>query len=496
MDAPTGKVTFANDRVRQIFGHAHTSEEVHSAAEHWHGRHPDGTPLGSREWPISRAILHGEVVANETVLIENAAGSQLEIVVNAAPVRNAQGIVVASVAMFWDVTSERRLERRLRDAERLQSVGTLAGGVAHEVNNQMTTVLGFGEFILRALGPEHSQAPDLRVLLKAAHRTARITHQLLTFSRQQVTQPKVVDLYALAVALRPVLQQLLGSDKELLIAAQSDARLVAADPTQVEQVLINLVANARDATETGGQVTIGVENTVLTAADSTQHGISVAEGDYALVTVSDTGAGMDETTLARVFEPFFTTKAVGEGTGLGLSMVYGILKRHGGYVWAESSPNRGTTVRLYWPATKDDQPRDDQLGARDLDPVQGHAEAPPATLLVVEDDQAVRELIVRILSAEGYQVVEAADGRSALDLMERGALKPGLVLTDVLMPRVNGRQLGDAVKAMYPDIPLLYMSGDIGENMVLRQLVPEGAPFLPKPFTPEQLLRSISSVLA
>jgi PAS domain S-box-containing protein len=495
VEAPSGRVTFANERVRQIFGHAYLSERVESNSDEWHGLHPDGRRIASEEWPISRAIQRGEVVANETVWVDDAAGRRAEIVINAAPVRDAQGSIIAGVAMFWDVTAERRTERQLRDAERLQSVGTLAGGVAHEVNNQMTTVLGFGEFILRALGPDHPQAADVRVVLTAADRTARITNQLLTFSRKQVTQPRVVDLRALTLGLRPVLQQLLGNDKELLITGAADARPVTVDPTQVEQVLINLVANARDATDTGGKVTIGVEHAELTSATALQRDIPVTPGPYVLLTVSDTGCGMDASTLARVFEPFFTTKRIGEGTGLGLSMVYGIVKRHGGYIWAESVPGHGTSLKLYWPAAGDAATVMPEPGAGSA-VLHRHAEAGAApTVLVVEDEPSVRELVVRILKVDGYRVLAAEDGQDAIRLLSSHPVPPDLVVTDVLMPRMNGRQLGDALREMHPWLPVLYMSGDIGESIVLRQLVPDGAPFLRKPFTPSQLLASISAVL-
>jgi signal transduction histidine kinase len=495
--APSGRITFVNERVRQLFGEPEPSEEIEAYTDRWRGVHPDGRPLAREEWPLPRALRLGELVANETMLIEDLAGRRSELVVNAAPVRDAQGAIIAGVLMCWDVTAERRTERRLRDAERLQSVGTLAGGVAHEVNNQMTTVLGFGEFILRALGPDHPQAADLRIVLTAADRTARITHQLLTFSRKQVTQPRIVDLHGLAVSLGPVLRQVLGSDKVLTITGAADARPVAVDPTQVEQVLINLVGNARDATDTGGRVTIGVENVDIEPSSPTEREGYVAPGHYVLMTVSDTGHGMDAGTLARVFEPFFTTKDVGEGTGLGLSMVYGIVKRHSGYVWAESERGQGTTMKLYWPAavaTAIDAPAAAaRLGSSDEPAGQEQA----ATVLVVEDEPAVRELVARILTSEGYDVLSAEDGRAALRLLERQPpARLDLVLTDVLMPSMNGRQLGDALHQRHPGLPVLYMSGDIGEAIIARHLVPEGATLLRKPFSPSQLMEHIAAVLA
>jgi signal transduction histidine kinase len=492
-DAPSGRVTFTNARVWEIFGAAPTSRSVESYSEEWRGRHPDGRPIASEEWPLSRALLHGEVVANETVLVEDAGGRRTEIVINAAPVRDAEGKIIAGVAMFWDVTAERRTERQLRDAERLQSVGTLAGGVAHEVNNQMTTVLGFGEFILRALGPDHPQAADLRVLLTAADRTARITHQLLTFSRKQVTQQQVIDLRALIHRLRPVLQQLLGTDKQLEITGAEPTRSVTVDPTQVEQVMINLVANARDATETGERVAIDVRDIHLTAADAQRHTFPITPGAYVQLTVSDTGHGMDASTLAHVFEPFFTTKQLGEGTGLGLSMVYGIVKRHGGYIWAESLPGHGTTMKIYWPAAPDLPSRTQQAAPALADPRRAGQPAVVTRVLVVEDEPGVRELALRILQEAGYEVTAAEDGHAALRALNGESPTPDLVLTDLLMPRMNGRQLGEALEAMYPGLPVIYMSGDTGENIVPRRLVPDGAPFLRKPFTPAQLLKIISA---
>ncbi len=494
-EAPSGRLTFANARMRGIWGHARMPERLESYSDELRGLHPDGRPIASEEWPMSRALRHGEVIVNETALVEDSAGRRAEIVINAAPVRDAQGEIVAGVTTFWDVTAERRTERQLRDAERLQSVGTLAGGLAHEVNNQMAVVLGFAEFVLRALGPDHPQAADMRVAIKAADRTARITNQLLTFSRQQVTQPQHVDLRALTLALQPVLQQLLGVGKELVIAAAPDARSIVVDPTQVEQTLINLVANARDAMGTGGQVTIGVENAELSAGEVRGHAFPIVPGRYVLLTVVDSGRGMDAATLARIFEPFFTTKRVGEGTGLGLSMVYGIVKRHGGYIWADSRVGHGTTLKVYWPASgpvNEGAPAE-WIFRPPLPPAQAMG---AIAVMVVEDEPAVRELIVRILKEEGFSVTATGDGQAALQALAGQAVPPGLVITDLLMPRMNGRELGDALKAMHPRLPVLYISGDLGESTEARHLVPENAVFLRKPFTPAELLERIAALLA
>ena len=254
----------------------------------------------------------------------HAAGRRLTVWISAAPVRDADGRITGGVVMFRDVTAERRTEQQLRDAQRLLAVGTLAGGVAHEVNNALQGALGFGSFVLGALGPEHPQAADMRLVLQSAERAARVSQQLLAYTRQQVSRPEPVDLPGLTAQLRPVLRQLLGADKSLVLApAPGDLPPIQADRAQVEQVLINLVANARDATDTGGQVIISIERAQGESSSTADMGFTLAPGNYVRLSVADTGHGMSPETLAHIFDPFFTTKAVGEGTGLGLSMVYG-----------------------------------------------------------------------------------------------------------------------------------------------------------------------------
>ncbi|MBA3522910.1 MAG: PAS domain-containing protein, partial [Gemmatimonadales bacterium] len=349
-EAPSGKMLYANGRLEEITGHGALPERVEAYSEHFRGFHPDGRTISSHEWPLPRA-LQGEVVEHEILLVEHESGRRTEVAVNAAPVRDAAGNIIAAVAFFQDVTVERRREQQLHDAQRLQSVGTLAGGVAHEINNQMTAVLHFAGFVLEELGPEHPQATDIRVVLQAANRATRVSQQLLAFTRRQVFQPRELALHELAVGLAPVLRQLLGSDKTLEIVPTRSTWSVRADPNQMEQILINLVANARDATPTGHPVSIGVRDVTHPGAAAAEHGYTIPPGDYVLLTVTDRGHGMDAATLARIFEPFYTTKRVGEGTGLGLSMVYGIVKQHGGFIEADSTPGVGTVVRLYLPAT-------------------------------------------------------------------------------------------------------------------------------------------------
>ncbi len=423
-------------------------------------------------------------------------GKYRHFAVRAIPVLGPEGRVHEWVGAIVDVEEQWQAEQRLRNAERLQAVGTLAGGVAHEVNNQMTGVLGFGALVLKALGPGHPQAADMRLVLESAERAARISQQLLAFTRQQLTRPRELDLHALARELHPVLQQLLGADKRLIVRGAAPTRSIHADPGQVQQVLINLVANARDASETDSEVVIAVDEVAVDSTSATVEGVAMRPGQYGRLTVADQGHGMDADTRARIFEPFFTTKPVGAGTGLGLSMVYGIVKQHGGYVWARSAPGVGTTLELYWPvATLKD-------ATRDLSPEPDQSSAAPASLvrdgmvLVAEDEPLVRLLAARTLEAEGYRVVSAVDGKAALELLDGDTVRPDLLITDLIMPRLNGRQLSDAVAARWPGLPVLFISGHTGGDATLERLIPPGAPFLQKPFTPEALARLVGNLIA
>jgi CheY-like chemotaxis protein len=307
-------------------------------------------------------------------------------------------------------------------------------------------------------------------------------------------------LAALVADLRPVLVQVLGADKQLEIPTTDETTAgpdVYADADQVQQVLINLVANSRDATETGSTVVLAVEAVTLDEPMPAALGEMVAPGRYVRLSVADTGQGMDEDTAARIFDPFFTTKDVGQGTGLGLSMVYGTVKRHGGYIRAHSVTGVGTTMELYWPALAGAGAA--AGGASDGSGAASSSDSgrlPGGVVLVAEDEPAVRELAERALEAEGYEVVGFEDGAAALAAMESGQIRPDLVVTDLLMPRMNGRQLSDAVWARWPEVPVLFMSGHIGEGGALHRMVPSGAAFLQKPFAPDELIRAVADLWA
>jgi two-component system, cell cycle sensor histidine kinase and response regulator CckA len=412
------------------------------------------------------------------------------------PVLDAQSEVREWVGAHADVTDRIQAQEQLGQAQKLQAVGTLAGGVAHEVNNQLMAVLGFGDFVLKELGPDHPQSPDIEEMIRGATRAARVAQQLLTFSRRQVNQTRLLDLHSAAEGLAPVLRRLLGADKSLVVLENGARQRVLADPTQVDQVLINLAANARDAMTTGGRLTIGTDDIVLDESYARAHGVSrLAPGPYVRLTVSDTGCGMDRVTLGKIFQPFFTTKPVGAGTGLGLSTVYGIVKQHDGFIWAYSEPGLGTTMKLYWPAAGE------ACDLAELEPMpDSSAERPaplePALVLVVEDEPSVRNLVRRALESAGLVVVEAENGRKALEKVAMMPEPPTLVLTDVIMPGLNGRELSEALTLTQPEVPVLFMSGYTGDDVLARSLLPANAPYIQKPFAPEELVARVRLMLS
>ncbi len=406
-----------------------------------------------------------------------------------APVLDPDGSVREWVSTLIDVEDQRNAEERLRQAERLESVGRLAGGVAHEANNQMTVVLGAVAFLNKHIQDEDARA-DLEHIRRAAQRTAAITQQLLAFSRRQILQPQVLDLNQSITTMEPILQRGLGETSRVVLRLGSDLGRVMADPGQLDQVLLNLALNARDAMPGGGVLTIETANVVLDDAYVAVKNLQMMKpGPYVMLMMSDTGRGMERETLNRVFEPFFTTKEVGEGTGLGLSTVYGIVKQSGGFIWAYSEPGHGTAFKIYLPIIHAEHRA---AGAIPLGPAEGGKEV----VLIAEDDSSVRGVLARTLRDYGYTVLEAADGREALEVAAQERVPPDLLIADVVMPRINGRQLWRELAKRWPDLPVLFISGYTGFDAVSKGLLDEGREFLQKPLDPEQLARKVRVILS
>jgi two-component system, cell cycle sensor histidine kinase and response regulator CckA len=387
-----------------------------------------------------------------------------------------------------DIHDRVMAEEQVRQAQRLHAVGKLAGGMAHEVNNMMSAVLGFGELVLGGMMPDDPNRRDVEEMVKAGKRAAEVTRQLLAFSRQQVLKPVVMDLNDVVGDLVPALERLLSADRRLEVVGSRRAVLVRADRGQVEQVLINLVSNARDATPASGMVMIKIDTTMVDEGLLARHLESeLPTGRYARITVTDNGMGMSPEVAARAFEPFFTTKVVGRGTGLGLSMVYGIVKQSGGFLGMESTPDQGTSFTVHLPLV------DAEITQPIMSPMapQGRGE----TILVVEDEQVVRSLVLRILEAYGYRVYQAPTGIAALEFLSKPGTEVDLVVSDIVMPRMSGRELGAKLKEKFPGLPILYMSGYSGTEIKQQGLIEEGAAFIQKPITPDALAIAVRSEL-
>jgi two-component system, cell cycle sensor histidine kinase and response regulator CckA len=403
--------------------------------------------------------------------------------------RDEGGRPIYLTGVCTDVTDRRMAEERLRQAHRMESVGTLAGGVAHEANNQMSVVLGSAHFILRRSDVPEAVRADVEFIQKAAERTAAVTAQLLAFSRRQVLKPEVIDLNQLVKSWEPVLRRVMGEDHGVRFKLDPEIGHVRCDPGQLEQVLLNLALNARDAMPRGGRITIETFQTELTGTYARQRpGTVIRAGSYVVLAVSDTGHGIDKETLTHIFEPFFTTKGVGQGSGLGLSTVYGIVKQSGGYIWAYSEPGQGTTFKLYLPLR--------------TEAVTGSEETPPPTpaktgenVLVVEDEAPVRFMMKRALEDAGYGVLDATSAGEALDLARHTGEEISLLLTDVVMPGRNGRELAEDITELFPGLPVLFTSGYTDGEIERRGLLSPGAAFIQKPLSPAALVRAVRQQL-
>jgi PAS domain S-box-containing protein len=431
----------------------------------------------------------GETLGHVDLVLLTTAGAPLTLEGNIS-CTTSDGGPSRLRGIYRDVSERKRVEEQLRRAERMQAAGRLAGGVAHEVNNMMTGVIGFSEFLMRSLEPTDPRRIEVTEIIKAGSRAADVTRQLLAFTRQQFLRPEKLSINAVVRDLEKMLRRVLGEDHRLELALAPDAGEIRADRGQLEQVLVNLMLNARDAMASHGRVTIATAVAELDEAYAQRHdGVALPRGEYMQLSLSDTGMGMDRDVQARIFEPFFTTKPIGQGTGLGLSTVYGIVKQSDGFVWVYSEPGLGTTFKIYLPrvgtAHSPPLPADHNQATR------GGAE----TILIVEDEDLVRALASRSLRERGYRVVEARQGVDALRQLEEAPSGVDLVITDVVMPEMGGRELARRLAALRPSLPVLFISGYTGEDVIQRGLLDPGAPFQQKPFTPDGLARKVREML-
>ncbi len=387
-----------------------------------------------------------------------------------------------------DITTRRQMELQLRQAQKMEAVGRLAGGIAHDFNNILTAITGYAGLLLEDLAGDDARRADVDEIRRAAERAAALTRQLLAFSRQQVLAPRVLDLNELVTNLDKMLRRLIGEDMELVTVPAPDLGAIRADPGQLEQVLVNLVVNARDAMPEGGRLTIETANVTLDEEYARLHAPAVP-GRYVLLAVSDTGMGMDPETRSHIFEPFYTTKEKGKGTGLGLATVYGIVKQSGGFVWVYSEPGQGATFKIYLPRV--DEP------AQPLEPLATATTSlrGTETVLLVEDEVTVRAVAREMLERQGYTVLEATGAEAAMALAEAHRGPIHLLLTDVVMPGSSGRALADRLTALRPELRVLFMSGYTDEAVVRHGILERGVAYLQKPFAPEGLARRVREVI-
>ncbi len=451
-----------------------------------------GVEVGIYTSPEQRAtlvrMLHDQGAVHETDLMLRAKSGELRNVLFSAEMIELGGEACILVIII-DITDRKRLEAQFHQAQKMESIGQLAGSVAHDFNNLLTVISGYAELALRTLPPVAVAREDLQEIVKTAGRAAALTRQLLTFARKQIIEPQVLKLNDLIGEIDKLLRRLIGEDIDLVTLLSTDPGQVKVDPGQIEQVLVNLAVNARDAMPNGGKLTIETHNVVLDHNYTQQH-LDVIPGPYVLVAVSDTGSGMDAETQGRIFEPFFTTKGPERGTGLGLATCYGIVKQHGGHIWVYSELQQGTTFKIYLPQTDASVMARAQLdAARDL---------PPGveTVLLAEDEPAVRALAARALREQGYTVLEAVDGAMALRLAsEYIGTTIDLLLTDAVMPHIGGKELFDQLNVFYPNIKALFISGYTDDAIVHHGRLAPGVAFLQKPFSPSALVLKVREVL-
>jgi PAS domain S-box-containing protein len=428
--------------------------------------------------------------SGESVVLDSRvriAGEERHLLSSLQPIRGNQGAASLFQVISHDVTKLHQLEEQLAQSQKMEAIGRLAGGIAHDFNNLLSVIINYAAFALEALEASDPLRDDVGQILDAGRRAATLTRQLLAFGRKQVLEPRVLDLNRIVADMEGMLQRMIGEGVELSISLADDLGAVHADPGQIEQVIMNLVVNARDAMPGGGRLRVQTANVDLDEVYGAEHADATV-GPHAMLAVTDDGEGMDAATRERIFEPFFTTKTDGKGTGLGLSMVYGIVQQSGGNIWVYSEPGRGTTFKIYLPRV-----------AGEVSEVPAEAAATrldgSETILVVEDEAAIRELAHRILTSAGYHVLLAESGHAALDQRREFDGRVDLLLTDVVLPVLSGKEVASRLAAISPEMKVLYMSGYTEDTIAHHGILDEGTAFIAKPFHAIGLLRKVRSVL-
>jgi two-component system cell cycle sensor histidine kinase/response regulator CckA len=471
-----GRVTIWNRAAERLFGWL--APEV---VGRLYPLNPDDEQAGHAA--LVARVLAGERLSSIETCKLHKDGTSVSISLSCGPIRNAAGQVCGTMQVLTDISEAKRLQQQFLQAQKMEAFGQLAGGVAHDFNNLLTVILGFSELVAERLQDQPAVLADLDEITKAGDRASQLTRQLLAFSRKQAWVLQVLDLNEVIAHFEKMLSRIVREDINLEIAAAHEVEHIKADPGQIEQLVMNLVVNARDAMPAGGTLTIATANVRLDAESARQHEGAVP-GRYVSLAVRDTGNGMTPEVRARAFEPFFTTKGAAKGTGLGLSTVAGLVEQSGGWITIDSTPGKGTTVTTYWPAV------DDSIEPIPAGPSTGTLEG-TETILLVEDETGVRQLIGKVLERYGYKVLPARDAEHAIAI-EAGYADPiALLVSDLIMPGLNGPDLAQQIVERRPDIHVLFVSGYASREAVEMSLNTRNASFLSKPFTPEKLARKV-----
>jgi two-component system cell cycle sensor histidine kinase/response regulator CckA len=446
--------------------------------------------LKDEEKQILNRVARGEHVAHYETLRRRKDGTEIQISLTISPIRDRSGAIVGASSIQRDITERKRNEAALRQASKMEAIGRLSASLAHDFNNQLHAVGGFANFAARDPNLGAAARQDLLQIQKAAERMASLTRQLLAFSRQQVLAPEILDLGTVISDTHPMLQRLIGADVEVHLIFGHGPKWVRVDRAQLVQVLMNLVINARDALSDGGRILVRTDTLEVSPGQLLDRGgLPIEPGAYAELVVQDTGSGIAPEHLPRIFEPFYTTKQIGRGTGLGLATVEGIVSQSGGHIQVESAVDQGTSIRILLPLTRAPEP-----SAPGTSPAQGARQHSGRRVLVVDDEELVRSVVARALQGEGYDVVKARDGKEAIDCLEQVGGSIDLVIADVVMPVMGGRELSEEIERRYPAIPLIWMSGHPREEALPPRSVSD-QPFLQKPISSELLLQTVAQVL-
>jgi PAS domain S-box-containing protein len=483
-----GNCTFCNPACVRLLGYSDPSELIgRNMHDSIHHTRPDGTPYPREDCRICIVPQHDQGFHVDNEVLWRADGKSFPAEYWCYPIKRNE-TVIGAVTTFLDIAERRSLEKQLVQAQKMEAIGRLAGGVAHDFNNLLTIIMGYSDLLLEQVKSGSKAREEIEEIRRAADRAAALTRQLLAFGRRQVIAPRVVNLNDVVANMDKMLRRLIGEDIDLVTKLEPALSQTKVDPGQVEQVVMNLAVNSRDAMPEGGKLLIETANAELDANYARRHAMA-APGHFVMLAVSDTGCGMDAETQSHIFEPFFTTKEIGKGTGLGLATVYGIVKQIGGEIWVYSEPGHGTTFKVYFPQV---------AGAeRSVPPpkVLSTSQRGSETILVVEDEEAVRSLVRRVLESNGYVVLTASTAQEAARLCEQQERKISLLLTDIVMPGMSGHKLAHHVGFSRPEMKVLYMSGYTDNAIVHQGVLDPGTAFLQKPFTPDAILRKVREVL-